>query len=256
MLQKSTAFSRHDKSRSIAKVLLLLYHTPDAMSRAFSSAAVLRLTAQCHINRDLRLQAESLGPQHFPEWLHLLVSLSAAACSPALIAAIPGASDIDNLETQHKSRFTHLHSTLLPQVTGRRNRRRLASPLHGTLTPGRISVGRPPFGRTGVSLSLTESSQNSLPQTAFGQMGTAGHLIFGRFDGSFLGTCPLWVLASTGGLGASSGVACLSRREAPSVTYLSLRLFNLQGALSYSISVTKCLLDWVQPYCNRSGGFF
>ena len=177
MLQKSTAFSRHDKSRSIAKVLLLLYHTPDAMSRAFSSAAVLRLTAQCHINRDLRLQAESLGPQHFPEWLHLLVSLSAAACSPALIAAIPGASDIDHLETQHKSRFAHLHSTLLPQVTGRRNRRRLASPLHGTLTPGRISVGRPPFGRTGVSLSLTESSQNSLPRTAFGQMGTAGHLI-------------------------------------------------------------------------------
>ena len=199
------------------------------MSRAFSSAAVLQLTAQCHINRDLRLQAGSFDPQHFPEWLHLLVCLSAAVCSPALMAAIPGASDIDNLETQHKSRFTHLHSTLLPQVTGRRNRRRLASPLHGTLTPGRISVGRPLSGsRTGVSLSLTESSQNSLPRTAFGQMGTAGHLILGRFDGSFLGTCPLWVLASTGGLGASSGVACLSLREVSSVTYLSLRIFNLQ----------------------------
>ena len=134
-----------------------------------------------------------------------------------MIAPISGASDI---ETQHKSRFTHLHSTLLPQVTGQRNRRRLASPLHGTLTPGRISVGRPPFGRTGVSLSLTESSQNSLPRTAFGQMGTAWHLIFGRFDGSLLGTCPFLALASTGGLGASSGVACLSRQEAPSVTYL------------------------------------
>ena len=139
----------------------------------------LRLTAQCHINRDLRLRTGSFDPQHFPEWLHLLVSLSAAGCSPALIAAIPGASDIDNLETQHKSRFTHLHSTLLPQVTGRRNRRRLASPLHGTLTPGRISVGRPPFGRTGVSLSLTESSQNSLPSAVFGRVGTARHLSSG-----------------------------------------------------------------------------
>ena len=63
--------------------------------------AVLRLTAQCHINRDLRLQAGSFDPQHFPEWLHLLVSLSAAVCSPALMAAIPGASNIDHLETQH-----------------------------------------------------------------------------------------------------------------------------------------------------------
>ena len=71
------------------------------------------------------------------------VSLSAADCSPALVAAIPGASNIDHLETQHKSRFTHLHLTLLPQVTGQKNRWRLASPLHGTLTPGRISVGRP-----------------------------------------------------------------------------------------------------------------
>ena len=58
----------------------------------------------------------------------------------AWITLVPGASDI---ETLRKSRFTHLHSTLLPQVTGQRNRRRLASPLHGTLTPGRISVGRP-----------------------------------------------------------------------------------------------------------------
>ena len=139
-----------------------------------------RLTAQCHINRDLRLQTGCFDPQHFPEWLHLLVSLSAVVCSPALMAAIPGASNIDHLETQHKSRFTHLHLTLLPQVTGQRNRWRLASPLHGSLTPGRISVGRPPFGRTGVSLSLTESSQNSLPRTASGRMGTAGHLMFGR----------------------------------------------------------------------------
>ena len=109
----------------------------------------------------------------------LLVNLSTAAFLSAHIAAVPGASNIDSFETRHKSRFTHLHSTLLPQVTGQRNRRRLASPLHGTLTPGRISVGRPLSGsRTGVSLSLTESSQNSLPRTAFGRMGTAGHLTF------------------------------------------------------------------------------
>ena len=113
-------------------------------------------------------------PTHFLSGCGSLVNLSAAAFLSALTATIPGAS---NIETQHKSRFTHLHSTLLPQVTGQRNRRRLASPLHGTLTPGRISVGRPLSGSwTGVSLSLTESSQNSLPRTAFGQMGTAGHL--------------------------------------------------------------------------------
>ena len=103
-------------------------------------------------------------PAHILSGCGLLVNLSAAALLSALVAAIPGASNIDKFETQHKSRFTHLHSTLLPQVTGQRNRRRLASPLHGTLTPGRISVGRPLSGSwTGVSLSLTESSQNSLP---------------------------------------------------------------------------------------------
>ena len=161
------------------------------MSRVFSLIYALRSTTQCHKNRDPRLPAGIFDPPSFPEWLHLLVSLSAAACSPALTVAIHGASDIDNLETQHKSRFIHLHSTLLSQVTGQRTRRRLASPLHGTLTPSRISVGRPPFGGTAVSLSLTESSHNSLPRTAFGQMGTAGHLILGRFDGGLLGTCPL-----------------------------------------------------------------
>ena len=118
-------------------------------------------------------------PAHILSGCGSLVNLSAAALLSALIAAVPGASNIDSFETLHKSRFTHLHSTLLPQVTGQRNRRRLASPLHGTLTPGRISVGRPLSGSwTGVSLSLTESSQNSLPRTAFGQMGTAGHLTF------------------------------------------------------------------------------
>ena len=109
------------------------------------------------------LPGQNDWPTHFLSGCGSLVNLSATAFLSALTAAIPGASNIDHFETQHKSRFTHLHSTLLPQVTGRRNRRRLASPLHGTLTPGRISVGRPPSGRTGVSLSLTESSQNSLP---------------------------------------------------------------------------------------------
>lgn len=107
------------------------------------------------------LPGQNDWPTHFLSGCSSLVNLSAAAFLSALTTAIPGAS---NIETQHKSRFTHLHSTLLPQVTGQRNRRRLASPLHGTLTPGRISVGRPLSGSwTGVSLSLTESSQNSLP---------------------------------------------------------------------------------------------
>ena len=95
------------------------------------------------------------------EWLRLASQPQRRNVGPAsAMMAIPVASDI---ETLRKSRFAHLYSTLLPQVTGRKHRRRLASPLHGTLTPGRISVGRPPSGRTGVSLSLTESSQNSLP---------------------------------------------------------------------------------------------
>ena len=110
------------------------------------------------------LPGQNDWPTHFLSGCSSLVNLSAAAFLSALTTAIPGAS---NIETQHKSRFTHLHSTLLPQVTGQRNRRRLASPLHGTLTPGRISVGRPPVGRTGVSLSLTESMRYSLPQAVF-----------------------------------------------------------------------------------------
>ena len=107
---------------------------------------------------------------------NLLVNLSPVRWLPALPAAIPGASDI---ETRHKPHFVRLHSTLLPQAAGRRLGRRLASPLHGTLTPGRISVGRPPFGRTGVSLSLTELSRYSLPSAVFGRVGTARHLLFG-----------------------------------------------------------------------------
>ena len=105
----------------------------------------------------------------------------------ALMMPIPVASDI---ETQHKSRFAHLHSTLLPQVTGRRNRRRLASPLHGTLTPGRISVGRLPLGKTGVSLSLTESSQNSLPSAVSRSGGNRSAPSLWPFDRSSWGDDP------------------------------------------------------------------
>ena len=36
-----------------------------------------------------------------------------------------------------------LYSTLLPQAAGQPSEPRLASPRHGTLTPGRISAGRP-----------------------------------------------------------------------------------------------------------------
>ena len=64
-------------------------------------------------------------------------------------------------------------------------------------------------------------------------MGTAGHLILGRFYGILGETCPLlmyprfhrwsWRILR---------VACLSRQEAPSGTYLSLWLFDFQGTLA------------------------
>ena len=50
---------------------------------------------------------------------------------------------------------SHLHLTLLPQMSAI------------MMVPARISRSRPPVGRTGVSLSLTESLQYSLPQAAF-----------------------------------------------------------------------------------------
>lgn len=129
-------------------------------------------------------------PAHILSGCGSLVDLSAAALLSTLVAAIPGASNIDHFETRHKSRFTHLHSTLLPQVTGQRNRRRLASPLHGTLTPGRISVGRPPFGRTGVSLSLTESLRYSLPPAVSRSGGNRSAPSLWPFDRSSRGNVP------------------------------------------------------------------
>ena len=64
-------------------------------------------------------------------------------------------------------------------------------------------------------------------------MGTAGHLIFGRFDGTVWGKLVhvLCIPVSTDGLGASPDVACLFRQEAPSGTYLCLWIFDFQGAL-------------------------
>ena len=172
-------------------------------------------------------------PAHILSGCGLLVNLSAAALLSALMAAIPGASNIDKFETQHKSRFTHLHSTLLPQVTGQRNRRRLASPLHGTLTPGRISVGRPLSGSwTGVSLSLTESSQNSLSPAVSRTDGNrwAPYILAALMESLGRLVHFLCIPVSTGGLGASSGVACLSRQEAPSGTCLCLWIFCFQGS--------------------------
>ena len=64
---------------------------------------------------------------------------------------IPVASDIKIYD-----RIRHY----FPDREGDASGQRLAPPLHGTLTPGRISVGRPPAFRrdwTGVSLSLTLS---------------------------------------------------------------------------------------------------
>lgn len=73
---------------------------------------------------------------------------------------------------------------------GRPSEPRLASPRHGTLTPGRISVGPPSlldphFGGgcdwTEVSLSLAESLRYSLPQAVFWTDGPACTL-FGIVD--------------------------------------------------------------------------
>jgi len=77
-----------------------------------------------------------------------------------------------------------------PSHTGDASGQRLASPLHGTLTPGRFSVGRPPAFRrdwTGVSLSLTLSSQHQPPQLASWADGPAPHLILAVIDRNRLG---------------------------------------------------------------------
>ena len=135
-----------------------------------------------------------------------------------------------------------LHLTLLPQTSGRRHRRRLASPLHGTLTPARISRSRPPLSRTGVSLSLTESLRYSLPQAVFRTDGNRWAPYLGQSLIEAVGEkcSPLPVSpASTGGLRASSGVARLFSGKAPSGMYLRLRVFCFQGSL---IAFTDILL--------------
>lgn len=121
-----------------------------------------------------------------------------------------------------------LHSTLLPQAHGRRHGQRLASPLHGNLTPGRISVGRPPcmipesrggWDWAGVSLSLTESLRTQPATGCF----SGGWNRFAPYLAVIDAGCPAQVVlahppASLAPLGASSG------------TYPGRRIFGFQAA--------------------------
>ena len=79
-----------------------------------------------------------------------------------------------------KKSCVHLHSTLLPQVTGRQLADR-AGARHGNLTPPRISPSCPHclrlwLGRSIIIRLLTVSLQYSLPVLLYGRMGTALHL--------------------------------------------------------------------------------
>ena len=123
--------------------------------------------------------------------------------------------------------------TLLPQVTGQRNRRRLASPLHGTLTPGG-SLSAALHAWQDGSIIVSDGIIAKQPATdCFWTDGNrwAPYILAALMESLGRLVHFLCIPISTGGLGASSGVACLSRQEAPSGTYLSLRIFYFQGAL-------------------------
>lgn len=100
-----------------------------------------------------------------------------------------------------------------PRRQGDNLERRLASPPHGNSTPGRISVG-----------CLTKFRDRSIiiPDGIM-----AKQPAIDCFSDGWVPLCTLigrlvWWLPTTGGLGASSGVACLF--EAPSGRYSSNRI--------------------------------
>ncbi len=113
-----------------------------------------------------------------------------------------------------------------PRRQGEELEQRLAGPLHGASTPGRISVGRPPCLRLGLDGSII------IPERSHCE--TACHRLFsGRMGPLCTFSWPSLMadhISATDGLGASSSVACLSRQEAPSGTYSSLRIFGCQRA--------------------------
>ena len=128
-----------------------------------------------------------------------------------------------------------------PRRQGNRSGPQLASLRHGRLTPARISPGCPPCLRLGLgrSIALTESLRNSLPQAVLWTDGPAWHLIwpsliegvpgsFAKLNEKCAGdfVCSL-CRTSTGGLGASSSVACPSQ-GAPSGKYPDDWIFCFQ----------------------------
>ena len=116
--------------------------------------------------------------------------------------------------------MVHPYSTLLPRMFGRLPDQRLAQPLHGTLTPARISPGCPPcvIPQWGTGTG----PKYHCPRWSHGD--TACHRLFcGRMDplGTLLAVIDEWFQSRsicktdilpacpfTGGLGASSSVAC------------------------------------------------
>ena len=144
---------------------------------------------------------------------------------------IPVASDIKIC-----SRIRHY----FPGCEGDASGQRLAPPLHGSLTPGRISVGRPPAFRrdwTGVSLSLTLSLRyTSRHSWLYGQMDplTPYHwpslIEAGRVSNrtkqkkvtSFASRAP------TDGLRASSNVAAPYRAHQERIQNIGYKIFKVQ----------------------------
>ncbi len=145
----------------------------------------------------------------------------------AVTAAIPGASDI---ETRFESRFTPVFDTTSP---GDRAKAQTAA---GSTAPRdshpRQDLCRPPSIRQDGSIIVADGILAI--QLAIGCFSDGweplGTLRWPSFMEAFREIwSPLCIPASTGGLRASSGVACLPRQEAPPVTYLRLRIFSFQG---------------------------
>ena len=163
-----------------------------------------------------------LGKQKRSPWL-LILRLHSCVVSyaPVFDTTSPG------------DRATDLDRSWLHCVMG-------VSPPRGSLPAALLACG---WDWAEVSLSLTESLRNSPPQAVLWTDGPAWHLIWpSLIDVGQLGcqrrTKNVWVsssatlrCASTGGLGASSSVACPGQ-GAPSGKYPDDRIFSFRGATS------------------------
>ena len=172
-----------------------------------------------------------------------------------------------------------LYLTLLPQaqepvpqapaLQGNPSEPRLAPPRHGTFTPGRISVGRPPCVIP-VSPGAGTGRKYHCPWRNYCE--TARHRLFcGRMDP----LAPYWPsltaepgskqirkrscafflycsIPSAGGHGASSSVACPCSAEAPSGRYSDDWIFYCRGTLErLYIFTSHFLLGTFGGFDNR-----